>query len=144
MTTVQELPVKKPLTTTQCKRIWQEAKEAAEQAIINTIPTPMVVGTPTDFLGSDIDYTKPTYYVAGGVCGFGWVNISPARGKFVQFLKSEGIGYKDYYGGWSVSAHEIATIPGGQSYELKMAAAGAAARVFESWGISCYATGRLD
>ena len=30
----------------------------------------MVVGTPTTPLGDDIDYSKDTYYVADGMCGF--------------------------------------------------------------------------
>ena len=50
-------------------------------------PIPMVVGTPTTPLGDDIDYSKDTYYVSDGVCGFAWVNIKPARGKFVKYLK---------------------------------------------------------
>ena len=33
-------------------------------------PNPMVVGTPTTPLGDDIDYSKDTYYVADGMCGF--------------------------------------------------------------------------
>ena len=37
----------------------------------------MVVGTPTTPLGDDIDYTKETYYVADGMCGFAWINIKP-------------------------------------------------------------------
>ena len=28
-------------------------------------------------LGDDIDYTKDTYYVADGMCGFAWINIKP-------------------------------------------------------------------
>lgn len=145
MNTVQELPVKKPLTITQCKQIWKEAKDAAEQAVINTIPTPMIVGSPTSFLGSDIDYTKQTYFVAGGACGFAWVNISPARGKFVNYLKSIGVGKTDsYYGGFRIWSDVIAKVPGGQSYELKRVAAGAAAEVFTKYGIKCYSDGRLD
>lgn len=145
MTAVQELPVKKPLTTAQCERIWQEAKDAAEQAVINTIPTPMIVGTPTSFLGSDIDYTKPTYFVAGGACGFAWVKIFPARGKFVNYLKSIEVGRVDtYYGGYRIWADDIANIPGGQSYELKRVAVGAAVEVFTKYGINCYGDGRLD
>ena len=54
-------------------------------------PTPMVVGTPTTPLGDDIDYSKDTYYVADGLCGFAWINIA-ARGKFVKFLKDNNIG----------------------------------------------------
>lgn len=36
-------------------------------------------------------------------CGFAWVNIRPARGKFVELLKQRGEGYTDtYYGGYTV------------------------------------------
>ena len=38
-------------------------------------PTPMVVGEPTTPLGNDIDYTKETWLVNDGVCGFAWINI---------------------------------------------------------------------
>ena len=54
-------------------------------------PTPMIVGTPTTPLGNDIDYSKDTHYVSDGVCGFAWINIKPARGKFVKFLKDNNI-----------------------------------------------------
>ena len=66
-------------------------------------PTPMVVGTPTTPLGDDIDYTKETYYVADGMCGFAWINIKPTRGKFVKFLKDNNIseGKTSYYGGYT-------------------------------------------
>lgn len=36
-------------------------------------------------------------------CGFAWVNIKPARGKFVTILKELGIGRTDkYYGGYTI------------------------------------------
>lgn len=36
-------------------------------------------------------------------CGFAWVNIKPARGKLVEYLKEKGLGYVDsYYGGFTV------------------------------------------
>ena len=57
-------------------------------------------------MGNDIDYSKPTYVVNDGVCGFAGVVIKPARGKFVSYLKSIGKGHKHYYGGWYVSRSE--------------------------------------
>ncbi len=39
-------------------------------------------------------------------CGFAWVRIRPARGKFVNYLKANGIGDNGVYGGWEVSDHE--------------------------------------
>ena len=44
--------------------------------------------------------TGQVFDVAEGMCGFAWVNISPARGKFVNYLKKLGKGHKSYYGGW--------------------------------------------
>ena len=40
-------------------------------------PTPMMVGEPTTPLGNDIDYSKDTWLVNDGVCGFAWINIKP-------------------------------------------------------------------
>ena len=50
------------------------------------------------------------------MCGFAWVNISPARGKFVNYLKKLNKGHKSYYGGWDywVSSQEL-----GQSMKEK-------------------------
>ena len=48
-------------------------------------------------INADIDYNKETYYVADGMCGFAWINIKPARGKFVKFLKDNNIGRKDSF-----------------------------------------------
>ena len=41
-------------------------------------------------------HSGQTYDVAEGMCGFAWVNISPARGKFVNYLKKLGKGHKSY------------------------------------------------
>ena len=64
--------------------VYAEAHSAGMAAGNGCTPTPMVVGTPTTPLGNDIDYDKETYYVADGMCGFAWINIKPARGKFVK------------------------------------------------------------
>ena len=63
-------------------------------------------------------HSGQTYDVAEGMCGFAWVNISPARGKFVNYLKKLNKGHKSYYGGWDywVSSQEL-----GQSITRKEA-----------------------
>ena len=101
--------------------------------------TPMVVGSPSTPLGSDIDYSKKTYFVEGGVCGFAGVVIKPARGKFVSYLKKLGMGYKHYYGGWYVSVREF-----GQSLTRKEAYAEAFAKVLSEVGMRCYVDSRMD
>ena len=103
-------------------------------------PTPMVVGTPTTPLGNDIDYSKDTYYVSDGVCGFAWVNIKPARGKFVKYLKDNDIGRKDsYYGGYTIWVSGF-----GQSLARKESYARAFANHLNKNGITAYSMSRID
>ena len=122
------------------QEIYSEAHSAGLAAGHGCTPTPMVVGTPTTPLGNDIDYSKETYYVADGMCGFAWINIKPARGKFVKYLKDNDIGRKDsYYGGYTVWVSEF-----GQSVTRKENYARAFAKVLEDNGITAYSMSRLD
>ena len=103
-------------------------------------PTPMVVGTPTTPLGNDIDYSKDTHYVSDGVCGFAWINIKPARGKFVKYLKDNHIGRKDsYYGGYTVWVSDF-----GQSLARKESYARAFTKVLTDNGLTAYSMSRMD
>ena len=138
MTQTLEKPVIK-IGKALAKKIYKEAHQAGLSAGESCKPTPMVVGTPTTPLGSDIDFTKKTYVVPSGVCGFAWVNISPARGAFVNYLKSINAGHKGYYGGYEVWVSGF-----GQSYEQKIAYAHAFAGVCQAYGINAYGSGRLD
>ena len=120
--------------------IYAEAHSAGMAAGNKSKPVPMVVGTPSTPLGNDIDYSKETYYVADGVCGFAWVNIKPARGKFVTWLKKADIGRKDnYYGGYTIWVSEF-----GQSVTRKENYARAFAKVLGDNGITAYNMSRLD
>ena len=120
--------------------IYSEAHSAGMAAGHGCTPTPMVVGTPTTPLGDDIDYSKDTYYVADGLCGFAWINIKPARGKFVTWLKKADIGRKDnYYGGYTIWVSEF-----GQSVTRKENYARAFAKVLGDNGITAYNMSRLD
>jgi hypothetical protein len=74
-------------------------------------------------------------------CGFAWVVIKPARGKFVSFLKEKGIGYKSESGGWRIwnpSEHPT------QSMEAKMRGAMAFVQVLKENGINAIAECRMD
>ena len=122
------------------QEIYSEAHSAGLAAGHGCTPTPMVVGTPTTPLGNDIDYEKDTYYVADGMCGFAWVNIKPARGKFVKFLKDNDIGRKDcYYGGYTVWVSEF-----GQSMHRKENYARAFTSVLRENGLTAYNMSRMD
>ena len=122
-----------------------EASEAAEAAVKACRPTPIVVGSPTTPFGNEIDETKETWFVEGGVCGFASVVIKPARGKFVAELKKRKIGGAHYYGGYSVNSWEFApSIRQDQSYERACAAAKGAVEVLKSYGINAYVDSRID
>lgn len=138
----------------QIQQILMEAREAAAQAGGACVPRPVLVGTPKNMMASlmgeddgGLDESKPIYYVNGGLCGFAWIKIRPARGKFVTWLKREGIGWLDSYeGGWRISSYDIYRAEGElwQSVEVKEAAVEAAARVLREYGINAQVGSRLD
>ena len=133
------------MTTLEIKKasvdeVYREAFEAGLKAGNEVQVTPMIVGTETSPFSNIIDETKQTYFVEGGVCGFAWVKIRPARGKFVQFLKDKEIGSKDNYeGGYTIWCHEF-----GQSLTRKEAFVGAFAKVLREYGIDAYGQSRID
>ena len=126
-------------TKTQAKRLFANALEAGIKAGNSANPTPMVVGTPTTFLGNDIDYDKKTYYVPDGVCGFAWVVIKPATSSLALRAKQLGLGHKEYGGGYSISVREH-----GQSLERKEKHARAYAKVLSDAGVNAYSQSRID
>lgn len=71
------------------------------------------------------DATLPPEQKRGLECGFAWVNISPARGAFIKYLKENKIGRRDEYaGGWTIwysALHDVNT----QSISTHEAAANA-------------------
>ncbi len=74
-------------------------------------------------------------------CGFAWVNIKPARGPFVNYLKGQSIGSLAYGGGWQIwnpSNHST------QWMDAKKAGADAFAAVLNKYGIKAYADCRMD
>ena len=127
------------MSKVHCEKVLERAHLMGMDAGRRVGVTPMVVGTPTELMGNEIDYSKKTYVVEGGVCGFAGVVIKPARGKFVSYLKSIGKGNKHYYGGWYVSVREF-----GQSLARKEAYADAFADVLKEVGMRVYVDSRMD
>lgn len=121
------------------KELFETAHAAGMKAGHEVGVTPMVVGTPTELFGNEIDWNKSTYNVPDGVCGFAGVVIKPARGKFVSFLKSRGLGWKHYYGGYYMTCREF-----GQSLTRKEAYCEAFAKVLGEVGMSAYVDSRMD
>jgi hypothetical protein len=99
----------------------------------------MMVGTPSTPLGNDIDYSKRTYYVSDGACGFAWVVIRPGNSSLARQAVKLGIGRSAYGGGVSiwVDAH-------GQSAQRKAGHARAYAAVLREYGVNASSESRLD
>ena len=135
--TTSVIEKKKALGKRECARIYKEAYAAGLIAGKEVGVPKFIVGDAIG-LSDQIDYTKKTY-ILEGLCGFAWVNISPARGAFVNWLKAQGIGSKGYYGGYEIWVREF-----GQSVDRKSAFAGAFAQVLGKYGIEASAGSRLD
>ena len=81
-----KIAVKK--TAREVARDWNIAHAAGMEAVARVRPTisPMVVKG-----------REGSYIVPDGVCGFAWLEIRPARGSLVTFLKKNGIGSVSHY-----------------------------------------------
>lgn len=115
------------------QKIYNEAHEAGMVAGKRFTPEPMTVSY------RDIDGSVRRDTISDGVCGFAYVRIRPARGKFVKFLKDNRIGYTSYEGGYKVSVNAF-----NQSMERKLAYAVAFCKVLDSYNINAYPESRLD
>lgn len=99
--------------------IFSEAQIAALSAFHEHTPQPVVFGQAQDLFSNKI-IAGTEELVTDGVCGFAWVNIKPARGPLVKWLKTKRIGRPGVYGGYTLSSSEC--IPGtgySQSMERK-------------------------
>lgn len=126
------------MSATKYAALAAKADAAGKAAAEALTPTPMIVGEAKSLFTDEIDYSKPTYYVAGGVCGFAWVWLKGNTG-FGRWAKAQGIASKGYPNGLNIRASGY-----GQSYEKKLAYAQGYAAVLTEAGITAYAEGRLD
>jgi hypothetical protein len=124
-----KIAVKK--TARQVAQDWNTAHLSGVEAVeaIRANIAPMVV------IGSD-----SVYIVADGACGFAWLEIRPARGSLVTFLKKAGIGRVDSYNRcYSVSIQYF-----NQSIAMKQAYAQAVANALCASGYEVFANSRED
>ena len=105
---------------TTISEIFSEASNAAVAAFHAATPRPVIFGQAKSLFSNEM-VPGTEEYVADGVCGFAWINIKPARGDFVKFLKSRKIGDKGTYGGYTVSAYSVGIPGSSQSMERKEA-----------------------
>jgi hypothetical protein len=133
------------------EQLWNGMKRVSHEALATaTPPTPMIVGSPTTPLGNDIDYTKKTWFVADGVCGFAWVVLESGRTGFAKWIVEKGYGSKHYqWGGgykgvsiWPSSREGFAETR--QSLELKQQVCAKIAEYLRSEGIPAYYESRID
>lgn len=121
--------------------IHNECHEAGMIAGANVRINPMLVGEATSIFSNEIDYSKPTYVVNDGPCGFAYINIYPGNCKLANQYKKLGLARPAYGGGVQIWVHEF-----GQSVDRKYAYAQAyAAKLRELTGVErIYAGSRLD
>lgn len=127
------------------KKDWQAiydlAHKAGHEAATGMVPEPMTVVERANPLDDNSEIVKQYEPIADGVCGFAWINVKPGNSSFANWLKKNDLARKDsYYGGVTIWVGDY-----NQSYEKKMAYAGAFAKVLKDSGIEkAYASGRLD
>lgn len=122
-----------------CEQIFSQADAAGCAAVANMEVRPMIVtkhSNPLDDSSEIIDQ----FYVQDGVCGFAWVKIRPARGKFVNWLKENGIGRTNSFEG----GYDIWISAYNQSMQKKETYACAFAKVLVANGIKAYGQSRMD
>lgn len=120
--------------------LFNEADRAGKAAVAATKVVPMVVGEAKGLLSDEIDYSKKTYFVEDGVCGFAAIIVKPGNSKFAKFLKEMGMARRDSYnGGVRMPVHEY-----NQSLQKKEAYAYAFAKVLREAGINARVESRMD
>jgi hypothetical protein len=126
--------------------IFRDADAAGKAAVEKLTVVPMVVGQETSLFSNKIDYSKPTYYIEDGACGFAWVSVTPANkgntraGKEERsLLKRFGFRKNDYE-----KTHQLWISAYNQSIQKKEAYARAFAAVLRENGFKAYADSRLD
>ena len=129
------------MTDKDFRRIYDKADVAGMVAVNSCTPTPMVVQEHANMLDDNSPVAKQ-WIVAGGVCGFAWINIKPGNNRFCNWLKAVGLAkHSEYEGGVTIWVTH-----GGQSMQIKEAYAHAFARVIreEIPELRVYALSRMD
>ena len=126
--------------------ICEKANAAGIAAVEKLNVVPMIVGQETSLFSNVIDRSKPTYYVADGVCGFAWVDVYPVNkgntraGKEERkILESEGFRKNDYE-----KSYQLWISAFNQSMQKKETYARAYAEVLRANGLKAYSGSRMD
>jgi hypothetical protein len=139
---IQTLEADKLDIVAKWRKLWADAKEAGNQALLACVPIPMVVQQHSNMMDDNSKVTKE-WVVEDGMCGFAWVTL-PYKGTNIKFINAIKKFEPDrltkaYGGGYSYWIHE-----GNQSYTKKMKYAQAMATALNNGGIKAYSGSRLD
>lgn len=116
--------------------LWARACESARKAWNDASPVPMVVVN---------NRSGERWHVSEGVCGFASLVVKPANSSFAYWLKQNANTSKHYEGGLSVwSSAIVPEDAASQSYDRKVAAMRAAAKVLTDAGVRARVWSRLD
>lgn len=125
--------------------IFNKARIAATIAFRDCKPNPVIFGQAKDLFSNEM-VPGTEELVMDGLCGFAWINIKPARGEFVKFLKRNNIGHPGVYGGWTISAYNVGIPGSSQSMERKEAGCKAFVAVIKEYfpDMRIWVESRLD
>ena len=78
------------------QKMWKKAQAAANAASEAAKPVPMIVQQHANQMDDNSPVIKQ-WFVEGGVCGFGWVEVKPRTSKFARWLKARNYGGSSDY-----------------------------------------------
>ncbi len=135
------------------QKLFDALKSVSHEALAECpAPTPMIVGSPSTPLGTDVDPNQKTWFVEGGVCGFATVVLESGRTGFAQWLlaeRSDKLGSKWWSAGRTkgVGLYTFARYgfaDAGQSFERKRFIARKMASYLREQGYECWVDARVD
>lgn len=136
----RKAPQRSPrLSEEECRLLHEKAHAAGMAAGNAHQPEPMIVVQHADPLDDSSPVVRVYEPVWDGVCGFGWVTVRPGNSSYARWLRENTRAFRSEEGGVRLRVSRF-----GQSYEKKMAYAGAYAKVLQEAGINALADGRLD
>jgi hypothetical protein len=119
--------------------VYRLAVLEGNEAAAAVTPVPMVVSQHANMADDESPVVKQ-WFVADGVCGFGWVSVRPGNSPFANWLKKTGRGSRDSYAGGVHVSSPLMT----QSLTRNEAWARGFAKVLNEKGIKAYAHSRID
>jgi hypothetical protein len=141
MTHHPNYPSKKERKEALFLEIYEAAVKAGNAAAAAATPVPMVVSQHQN-MADDNSPIEKQWYVADGVCGFGWVQIKPGNSPFANWLKKTGRGRANSYAGGIYVSSPLRTQSMARNEAWAMGFAKVIGQIIE--GIRVYAQSRID